>query len=79
MSKKTFIGKIVSDKMANTVVVAIERKVAHKRYGKLLARTQKLMADKNSMEVVTGDTVKIEETRPMSKNKNFKVVGKENK
>lgn len=79
MSKKTFIGKIVSDKMANTVVVAIERKVAHKRYGKLLARTQKLMADKNGMEVVMGDIVKIEEIRPMSKNKNFKVLGKENK
>ena len=77
--KKTFYGKIISDKMNNTVVVAIERKVAHPRYGKLLKKTQKLMADKNGMEVVIGEMVKIEETKPMSKNKNFKVVGKENK
>lgn len=77
MSKKTFIGKIISDKMVNSVIVAIERKVPHPRYGKLLTRTQKLMADKNGIEVVVGDVVKIEETKPMSKKKNFKVVKKE--
>ncbi len=76
MSKKTFEGKIISDKMNNTVVVAIERKIAHPRYGKLLKRTQKLMADKNGLEVVVGDIVVIEEIKPMSKNKNFKVVTK---
>lgn len=63
--------------MTNSVVVAIERKVPHPRYGKLLTRTQKLMADKNGIEVVVGDMVKIEETKPMSKKKNFKVVKKE--
>lgn len=72
--KKIFIGKIISDKMTGTVMVAIERKVAHPRYGKLLKRTQKLMADKNGMEVKTLDVVQIEEIKPMSKNKNFKVI-----
>lgn len=74
MSKKTFTGKIISDKMTGTVIVAIERKVAHPRYGKLLKRTQKLMADKNNMEVYVRDTVVVEEIKPMSKNKNFKVI-----
>jgi small subunit ribosomal protein S17 len=78
MSKKTFIGEVVSDKMKNTVIVAIERNIAHPRYGKLIKRTQKLMADKSGMDVIVGDIVKIEEIRPMSKNKNFKVVKKEN-
>jgi small subunit ribosomal protein S17 len=78
MSKKTFIEEVVSDKMKNTVIVAIERNIAHPRYGKLIKRTQKLMADKSGMDVIVGDIVKIEEIRPMSKNKNFKVVKKEN-
>lgn len=77
MAKKVFIGEVVSDKAQNSVMVVIERKVTHPKYGKLLKRTKKLMADKNGMEVKLGDTVKIEETRPMSKKKNFKVVGKE--
>ncbi|MBP6913728.1 MAG: 30S ribosomal protein S17 [Candidatus Levybacteria bacterium] len=77
MSKKTFTGKVVSDKMKNTIIVAIERNISHPRYGKLIKRTQKLMADKSGMDVVVGDIVKIEETKPMSKNKNFKVVKKE--
>ncbi|MFI5265675.1 MAG: 30S ribosomal protein S17 [Candidatus Levyibacteriota bacterium] len=74
MSKKIFIGKITSDKMIGTVMVAIERSVAHPRYGKLLKRTQKLMADKNGMEVKVSDMVQIEEIKPMSKNKNFKII-----
>ncbi len=77
MSKKTFIGRVVSDKMKNTIIVAIERNIAHPRYGKLIKRTQKLMADTGGVDVVVGDTVKIEEMKPMSKNKNFKVVKKE--
>lgn len=74
MAKKIFTGKVISDKMVGTVMIAIERKVAHPRYGKLLKRTQKLMADKNGMEVKTLDMVVIEEIKPMSKNKNFKVI-----
>lgn len=75
--KKTFVGKIVSNKMLNTVVVAIDRKVPHPRYGKLITKTKRLMADTNGVEVVVGEMVVVEEIKPMSKNKNFKVVGKE--
>lgn len=75
--KKTFIGKIVSNKMTNTVVVAIETKVPHPRYGKLLKHTKRLSADTNGIVYSVGDVVKIEEIRPMSKTKNFKVTGKE--
>lgn len=76
-SNKTLKGIVVSTKMQNTVVVSIERKVAHKLYGKLIKVTKRLKADKNGMEVVEGDTVVIEQTRPMSKDKNFKVIKKE--
>ena len=76
MSKKKFVGKIVSDKMVNTVVVAIERKVAHPRYGKLLKRTKRLLVDTNNIEVSVGDKVVIEETKPISKSKNFKIIEK---
>ena len=86
MSKKSFIGTVVSNKTKNSVVVAIERKVIHPKYGKLLKKTKRIMADtssftegKNGMEIKLGDIVKIEETRPISKNKNFKVVNIENK
>lgn len=74
MAKKVFFGKIVSDKMTNTVIVALERKVPHPRYGKLLKKTTRLLVDTNGVVVKIGDTVKIEEIRPMSKKKNFKVV-----
>jgi small subunit ribosomal protein S17 len=74
MSKKIFTGIIVSDKTQNSIVVAINDKVAHPRYGKLLKRTKRLMADTNGMEVSIGMTVQIEEIRPMSKKKNFKVI-----
>lgn len=75
--KKTFVGKIVSNKMTNTVIVTIDRKVPHPRYGKLITKTKRLMADTNGMEVAVGEMVVIEEIKPMSKNKNFKVVGRE--
>ncbi len=74
--KKTFIGTIVSDKMTNTVVVEITRSIPHPMYGKLIKKTNKLKADTNKMEVKTGDTVKIEETKPMSREKHFKVIEK---
>ena len=79
MSKKQFSGKVVSDKMVNTVVVAIERKVAHPRYGKLLKRTKRLLADTNGMTVTLGEAVIIEETKPISRSKNFKIVEKVDK
>ena len=77
MSAKRFHGKIVSNKMTNTVVVAIERMVPHKRYGKLLKATTKLKADTNGGAYNIGDMVIIEETRPISRDKYFKVIEKE--
>lgn len=79
MAKKVFVGLVTSDKMKNTVVITLEHKVPHPKFGKLIKRTQKLMADTNNMEVKIGDIVKIEEIKPMSKNKNFKVVEKREK
>lgn len=74
MAKKTFTGKVMSTKMINTIVVAIERKVAHPRYGKLIKKTKRLLTDTNNIEVQLGDMVEIEEIKPMSKGKNFKVI-----
>lgn len=76
MAAKRFSGKIVSNKMTNTVVVAIERLVPHKRYGKLLKATTKLKADTAGVSYNIGDIVVIEETRPVSRDKYFKVVKK---
>lgn len=73
-SNKTLRGIVVSAKMQNTVVIAIERKVAHKLYGKLLKVTKRLKADTNGMDVSEGQMVVIEQTKPLSKDKNFKVV-----
>jgi small subunit ribosomal protein S17 len=72
-------GTVVSTKMQKTVVVAIERKVAHKLYGKLIKVTKRLKVDTNGMDLSEGDTVKIQKTRPLSKDKNYKVVSKEAK
>ncbi len=74
--RKTITGKVVSVKMKNTVVVAVERKVAHKKYGKLLKVTKRFNVDTNGMEATEGETVVIEQTRPMSKTKYFKLVSK---
>lgn len=76
MAKKVFTGVVVSNKMVNTVVVAMERKIPHPVYGKLIKRTGKIMADTNGMDVQIGEMVTIEEIKPMSKNKNFKVIRK---
>ena len=74
MARKTFIGKVVSNKMAKTVVVEIERHVSHPVYKKVVKRTSRIKADSNNMEDLFGKTVKIEQTRPISSGKNFKVV-----
>lgn len=76
-SNRRLTGTVVSTKMQGTVVVVIERKVAHKLYGKLIKVSKKIKADKNGMEVIEGDVVVIEQTRPLSKDKNFKVIKKE--
>jgi small subunit ribosomal protein S17 len=73
-ARKTRIGLVVSDKMAKTVVVSIERRVQHPVYGKMVRRTKKLKAHDEQNEAKTGDTVRILETRPLSKDKRWRVV-----
>jgi small subunit ribosomal protein S17 len=73
-SRKTRVGMVVSDKMQKTVVVSIERRVQHPVYGKMIRRTKKLKAHDEQNEAKTGDTVRIMETRPLSKDKRWRVV-----
>ena len=73
-SRKTRTGLVVSDKMEKTVVVSIERRVQHPVYGKMVRRTKRFKAHDERNEAKTGDTVRIMETRPMSKDKRWRVV-----
>jgi len=72
--RKVMVGKVVSDKMDKTVVVAVETSVRHKMYNKIVKRTYKLKAHDEANECKIGDTVKVMETRPLSKDKRFRVV-----
>ena len=72
--RKTRTGIVVSDKMQKTVVVAIERRVAHPQYGKMVTHTKRLKAHDEENSAKTGDTVRIMETRPLSKDKRWRVV-----
>ena len=72
--RKTRIGLVVSDKMQKTVVVAIERRVPHPVYGKMMTRTTRLKAHDEENSAKAGDTVRIMETRPMSKDKRWRLV-----
>lgn len=72
--RKTRIGKVVSDKMEKTVVVAVERLVQHPLYKKSVKQTVKFKAHDENNESHTGDTVEIMETRPLSKDKRWRVV-----
>lgn len=76
MARKTLTGTIVSDKMTNTVVVEITRHVSHPKYLKRIKVTKRIKADTDGKKLVPGDMVKIEETRPVSKDKHFKVIEK---
>jgi small subunit ribosomal protein S17 len=73
-TRKTRVGLVVSDKMQKTVVVAIERRVPHPVYGKMVTRTKKVKAHDEENAAKTGDTVRIAETRPLSKDKRWRVV-----
>jgi small subunit ribosomal protein S17 len=73
-TRKTRVGLVVSDKMQKTVVVAIERRVPHPVYGKMMTRTRKVKAHDEENSAKTGDTVRIAETRPLSKDKRWRVV-----
>ncbi len=73
-TRKTFIGRVVSDKMDKTIVVAIETKVRHPLYGKTVNRTTKYKAHDEKNEAQINDRVLIMETRPLSKDKHFRLV-----
>lgn len=72
--RKTMIGKVVSDKMDKTVVVAVNINKMDKMYGKIKRTTYKLKAHDSENQCKVGDTVKVMETRPLSKDKRWRVV-----
>ena len=73
-SRKTRTGKVISDKMDKTIVVAVEDRVAHPLYKKIIKRTYKLKAHDEKNECGVGDIVKVMETRPLSKDKRWRLV-----
>ena len=73
--RKTRVGKVVSNKMDKTIVVAIEDNVKHAKYGKVIKKTLKLHAHDENNECTIGDKVEIMETRPLSKTKRWRLVG----
>ena len=72
--RKTRVGKVVSDKMDKTIVVAIEDHVKHPLYKKIVKRTYKLKAHDEKNDAKIGDTVRVMETRPLSKDKRWRLV-----
>ena len=72
--RKERVGRVVSNKMQKSITIAIDRKVKHPIYGKFMNKTTKLMAHDEKNEAKIGDTVKIAETRPLSKNKRWRLV-----
>jgi small subunit ribosomal protein S17 len=72
--RKTRTGKVVSDKMDKTITVAVEDHVKHPLYGKIVKKTYKLKAHDENNECKVGDTVKVMETRPLSKDKRWRLV-----
>lgn len=73
-SRKVRVGKVISDKMDKTVVVAVERSTRHPLYGKTIRKTKKYKAHDEGNECRIGDKVKIMETRPLSKEKRWRLV-----
>ncbi len=72
--KRSQVGRVVSDKMDKTVTVLLERKVKHALYGKYIKRSTKVKAHDEENTCAEGDTVRIEECRPLSKSKSWRVV-----
>ena len=72
--RKTLIGSVATDKMDKTIVVAIEDSVKHKLYNKVIKRTIRVQAHDENNEARVGDRVKIMETRPLSKDKRWRLV-----
>jgi small subunit ribosomal protein S17 len=73
MSKRTLVGRVVSDKMEKTVTVLVERRVKHPMYDKIIVRSRKYHAHNANNEVKAGDLVEIQEGRPLSKTKTWSV------
>ena len=73
-SRKVRVGKVISDKMDKTVVVIVEDRVAHKTYKKIIGRTYRLKAHDEENVCGVGDIVRVMETRPLSKDKRWRVV-----
>jgi small subunit ribosomal protein S17 len=72
--RKTRIGTVVSNKMTKSITITVERKVKHPIYGKFVKKTTKFMAHDENNDCNIGDTVKIMETRPLSKNKCWRLI-----
>jgi len=72
--RKERIGVVTSDKMDKSIVVSVERKVKHPKYGKFVKKTSKFVAHDETNDCNIGDTVRIMETRPLSKSKNWRIV-----
>lgn len=72
--RKEKIGVVTSDKMEKSIVVSVERKVKHPKYGKFVKKTTKFVAHDETNDCNIGDMVRIMETRPLSKNKNWRLV-----
>ena len=72
--RKSRVGRVVSDKMEKTVVVALERRVPHPVYGKMVTHTKKVKAHDEENSAKAGDLVRIAETRPLSKDKRWRLV-----
>jgi small subunit ribosomal protein S17 len=72
--RKERVGRVVSNKMTKSITVAIDRKVKHPIYGKFMNKTTKLMAHDEKNEAGIGDTVRIMETRPLSKSKRWRLI-----
>ena len=72
--RKEIVGKVVSNKMEKSITVSVERKVKHPKYGKFVKKTTKFVAHDETNDCNQGDTVKIMETRPLSKSKNWRLV-----
>ncbi len=73
-ARKERVGVVTSDKMQKSITVAIERQVKHPIYGKIVKKTSKLMVHDESEDANVGDTVRVMETRPLSKNKRWRLV-----
>lgn len=74
MAVKERVGLVVSDKMDKTVVVAVENRAAHPKYGKIVVKTKRYKAHDEENKCKTGDRVRIQETRPLSRTKRWQVI-----